>query len=143
MARGKSVRNLVLDVAKNGKGAEWLGTETLAAQVRAAAGRNVPSYSIYYTLRSLAQRGILQVEKRGREKFFRLAKGARLDTLRGPGRPPKSVATVSATPSGPSLPHKLGLGEILVLRVGESHVETATNLHGKLVVEKHPRARAL
>ncbi|HZY70868.1 MAG TPA: hypothetical protein VFF67_07840 [Thermoplasmata archaeon] len=36
------------------------------------------------------------------------------------------------------LPHKLALGEILVLSVTEGEVLTATNLHGRLLLERHP-----
>ena len=36
------------------------------------------------------------------------------------------------------LPHKLALGEILVLSVSNGHVLAATNLHGRLVFERHP-----
>jgi hypothetical protein len=48
----------------------------------------------------------------------------------------RSVVVGSAT-----LPHKLGVGEVLVLFIGEAHVETATNVHGKIVLEKHTRPR--
>jgi hypothetical protein len=36
------------------------------------------------------------------------------------------------------LPHKLALGEILVLSIGNGQVLTATNLHGRLALERHP-----
>jgi len=39
------------------------------------------------------------------------------------------------------LPHKLALGEILVFPVRDGHVLAATNLHGRLVFERHPLPR--
>jgi len=35
------------------------------------------------------------------------------------------------------LPHKLALGEILVFPVRDGHVLATTNLHGRLVFERH------
>lgn len=48
----------------------------------------------------------------------------------------RNVIVGSAT-----LPHKLAVGEVLVLAIEPTHVETATNVHGKVVVERHPRPK--
>ncbi len=37
--------------------------------------------------------------------------------------------------------HKLAPGEVSILHVSETHVEAATNVHGKLVLERHRRPR--
>lgn len=57
---------------------------------------------------------------------------------------PTSSALVGPAPPSQALsvPHKLAVGEALVLHVGETHVETATNVHGKIVLERHRRPRA-
>ena len=58
-----------------------------------------------------------------------------------PSPEPASSVTVGATAPSQALsvPHKLAVGEALVLHVGETHVETATNVHGKIVLERHRR----
>lgn len=96
--------------------------------------------SVYNALRILARRGTIDMVREGRQKFYQIAGAVR----RKPGRPPgsKSVPAippgVSADTSLPALPHKLALGEILVLSVSDGGILTATNQHGRLVVERHP-----
>jgi len=35
--------------------------------------------------------------------------------------------------------HKSGSREVVVRKIGATHLEVATNLNGRLVVERHPR----
>jgi hypothetical protein len=85
------------------------------------------------------------------EKTYRIAKD--LDPSANQTPPASNAAKVRVSPEGdrptqptPSdpgvlgtmLPHKLALGEILVLSIGNGQVLTATNLHGRLSLERHP-----
>jgi hypothetical protein len=47
---------------------------------------------------------------------------------------PAPIASVAQPPL-----HKLVPGEALILHIGEEHVDTATNVHGKIVLERHKR----
>ena len=46
-------------------------------------------------------------------------------------------ASAALAPAQPL--HKLAPGEAVILNVGEEHVETATNVYGKIVLERHKR----
>jgi hypothetical protein len=64
------------------------------------------------------------------------------ETARGEACP-QADRPVQPSPSDPwvlaaMLPHKLAPGEILVLSIGSGNVLTATNLHGRLALERHP-----
>jgi hypothetical protein len=55
--------------------------------------------------------------------------------LQSPGAAtPAPIASVAQPPL-----HKLVPGEALILHIGEEHVDTATNVHGKIVLERHKR----
>jgi|GEM_PF-6849414 len=53
---------------------------------------------------------------------------------------PEAPAAVPGAPAAPSL-HKLAPGEVALLHIGEAHVETATNVHGRIVLERHRRPK--
>ncbi len=132
-------------------------TSEIFQKVNKAAGSSVPEYSVRTALRTLVKRKILRQQRRGRELYFSRAgseptpRASRTPSARASAAPTLVevdeavvVAEPVALPSSPGgavLPHKLAVGEALVLHVGEEHVEAVTNVHGKLVVEKHPRAR--
>ncbi len=61
--------------------------------------------------------------------------------MRRPAGSPTKSAAMPSTPmtTGVAILHKIAPGEIALLHVGESHVETAANIDGKLVLKKHPR----
>lgn len=136
-----------------------LSTSDILARVGKVSGKEIPEYSVRSALRTLVRRKLLKEKREGREKSYTfLGTGAKAPAAaprtrrsRAPAapKPPVEVAAavveaVAVTPeapsAGPSLPHRLAVGESLILTVGEEYVESVTNVHGRLVVERHPRA---
>ena len=134
-------------------GSKKLSTASLMEEVRRLSGTKIPEPTIRASLRRLLRQKVLQARRMGREKVYSLVSAA-------PASPPKvATLTVGETPSpqpalvieaqpypAPTppvamLPHKLAVGEVLVLHVEESHVETVSNVHGKVVLERHPRPK--
>jgi hypothetical protein len=128
-----------------------LSTSKLAKRIAKASGKKFHQNSIYLALRELTGRGAINATRVGLEKTYRLANDLDSSSKRSP--PATEVSTVEATPEGghlmpptlaepgvlaAMLPHKLALGEILVLSIGNGQVLTATNLHGRLALERHP-----
>ena len=128
-----------------------LSTSKIAKRIAKSSGKKFHQNSVYLALRQLAGRGDVKATRVGLEKTYRIA----MDLGRGSTQPqrPIEAAKVEPAPEGdapmpptPSdarvlaamLPHKLALGEILVLSIGNGHVLTATNLHGRLALERHP-----
>lgn len=93
---------------------------------------------------------MVSVSRRGRRLVYKLIRSETPERTVRTIRPPSSSAPAaevgarasSAPPpvAGPVL-HKLAPGEAVILHVGEQHVETATNVHGRIVVERHPRVK--
>ena len=116
-----------------------LSTLELARRIQKASKKAYHQNSVYNALRILARRGLIEPIRSGTSKLYRL-RGSSGGAAPSPST--KSTATVRTTPTATSAvgmesaPHKLALGEILVLRVEKEYVLTATNLHGKLVLEK-------
>ena len=117
-----------------------LSTAQIAKRVRKASGKSLHPNSIYNALRRLVKRGAIDAARAGHAKTYGV-RGA------GPARPRGNASVARASveltktdpfPPAGAFPHKLALGEILVIRVGDGEVLTATNLHGRLVLERHP-----
>jgi hypothetical protein len=134
-----------------------LSTSQITQRIERASKKSFHKNSIYKALRLLVNRRALEVARSGREKLYRLlgpirSAGSRAVTsvksaargrgsgarALGAGRPIVDRLATDARAAAAMLPHKLGLGEILVLSVGAREVLTATNLHGRLVLERHP-----
>ena len=147
-------RALIMKTFNEGDGkGKKLSTATLVESVRRLSGTKIPEPTIRASLRTLLRQKILQARRAGREKVYSRVP-ASLAT------PPKmATSAVNATPAPlqvpdiepqpypippppeAALPHKLAVGEVLVLHVGESHVETVSNIHGKVVLERHLRPK--
>jgi hypothetical protein len=152
-------RPLILKVFRAQDAPATLRTTAIVERVSKLAGTEVPAFSVYSALRTLVKRKVLKAGRQGHEKSYSLV---------GPTTPAPTPATPSTpaawspppapepprtpTPAAPpvpastaalspGLPHKLAVGEVLILDVGENHVESVTNVHGHLVVERHPRLR--
>ena len=135
------------ELTKLGSGAR-LATADIAKAIPKASGKTFHKNSIYNALRVMVKRGILGVKRQGREKYYYLASVTRaaVGRPRGSSGSPASAApstgSVSVAPASSgataAAPHKLALGEILIIRVAAGKVVTATNLHGKIVIEQHP-----
>ncbi|MCI4326712.1 MAG: hypothetical protein L3K16_03630 [Thermoplasmata archaeon] len=117
-----------------------MSTSDLAKRISKGREKKFHKNSVYNALRLLVQRGRVRVVREGREKTYQIAGGAVADAP-GPvasrGAPASATAARADLAAASSLPHKLALGEILVLRIEGEEVVTATNLHGQLVFERH------
>lgn len=116
-----------------------LSTSQITKRIEKASQKSFHKNSVYKALRLLVNRRALAVVKSGREKLYQV-----LGTVRSAGTAAVSSVKRGARPAArearstsATLPHKLGLGEILVLSVGARDVLTATNLHGRLALERH------
>ena len=130
-----------------------LSTATLVEGVRRLSGTKIPEPTIRASLRTLLRQKVLQARRVGREKVYSPATASsasppKVVTPTASETPPPQPAPViepqpypAPTSPTPALPHKLAVGEALVLHIGDTHVETATNVHGKVVLERHPRSR--
>jgi hypothetical protein len=128
-----------------------LSTSKIAKRIAKSSGKKFHKNSVYLALRELAGRGDIKATRVGLEKTYRVAEAldsgvtqsppareaARIETLPQADRALKPTASDPGV-QGATLPHKLALGEILVLSIGNGHVLTATNLHGRLALERHP-----
>lgn len=117
-------------------------TSVVVKVTRELAEKRIPEESIRNSLRTLVRQKAIRARRSGREKTYKLVdepspRSAEL-VVPETSRP---SAIPSAADAALSFPHKLAVGEVLVLFVGETHVETASNVHGKVVLERHPRPR--
>jgi hypothetical protein len=124
-------------------------TADVFSRVRALGGAKIPEYSIRTALHTMVRRKQLAQRRDGREMIYTATGKA---PMRGRGRSaggpavamprPVPASSTATAPPGAALPHKLAVGEALILGVSATHVEAVTNDHGRLVVEAHPRRRA-
>jgi hypothetical protein len=127
------------------RASESLSTAQLSKRIRKASGKDFHKNSIYLALRKLVDRGAIQSVRNGQEKSYKIAGGSASSSSASMSTSPSAPSEINAVavpsdlaPPGSALPHKLALGEILVLGMSDGQVLTATNLHGRLVVERHP-----
>lgn len=120
-----------------------LSTAQLATRIAKASGKTFHKNSVYNALRILVRKGAIAVQRDGHEKLYRVPAGAASPPsppVTGRAPSPMAVA-VSPEPAAAStathLPHKLALGEVLVLSFGNGELVTATNVYGKIVIERH------
>src|SRR5271169_554383 len=126
-----------------------LSTSKIAKRISKVSGKRFHKNSVYNALRILVGRGDIKVVRSGREKAYQVGASRSLPEpvsaakSTAPASAPKSLpvaqpetVAVESYPVPSALPHKLGLGEILVLEIGDGYVMIATNLHGQLVVER-------
>ena len=133
------------DALSASPGSKGLSTSEVMALVRKTSGTQIPEQSFRQALRTLARGKTVQTRRVGREKTYRLIARSEEKPI-SPAVPPERRAPPSSSvpleiDTTHLPPHKLAVGEVLVLSVGETHVETATNVHGKVVLERHPRPK--
>ena len=144
-------RNFVLEALATTQKGPAITTSAIIKQVRKLAGKRIPEETIRSSLKTLVRQRVVKGRKSGHEKVYKLVPD-QLGAARAPAPPPARTSPEATTP--PSrignadsavaqslLPHKLAVGEILILEIGAAHVETATNVHGKVVLERHTRPR--
>lgn len=133
---------ILAELRSLGPGAR-LATSDIAKRIAKASQRTFHPNSVYHALQLLVRRGAIAATRSGHEKEYRISGSPR--PVGNQLRRAVAVKTPAPVPPGPTpgapmavLPHKLALGEILVLSVTDGGVLTATNLHGRLVLERHP-----
>lgn len=156
-----SARKWIIKALESADASVQMKTSEIQARASKLAGEDLPGYSVYQALRTLVRREVVAVKREGRELTYQLkermpAKRGRPSAASGmapaASAPPAGAPIVAAAaPPAPAPPapavtttalalvDTLSPGEIAILHIGETHVEAATNLHGKLVLEKHKR----
>jgi hypothetical protein len=140
-------RKWILKALQSSKGPDGMMTSEIKSSVNRLSGMTIPAYSVYAALRTMLRRKMVIARRRGREYQFRLVSTMPANLSAPTAQPQRSPAAPSAparavaAPVAPAPPvqHKLAPGEAVILHIGESHVETATNVHGKVVLERHRR----
>lgn len=140
-------RKWILKVLETSNGATVLPGSEVRKRVAKMSGAQIPDYSVYQALRTLIRQKRVRATRAGRELSYQLVGPASAGTRAAPasspgtapggarrGRPP---AHADAQVRGEL--HKLSMGDIVILKIGDSFVEVATNLNGRLVLERHPR----
>jgi hypothetical protein len=128
-----------------------LSTAKITKRIAKLSGKRYHQNSVYTALRLLTSAGAIKATRRGTEKSYAIAGWSQAPIAR-PEVESKISAGAALTESeladahaaspesirlAAGLPHKLGLGEILVFPARDGHVLAATNLHGRLVFERH------
>ena len=135
-------RKWVLQVLGAPEAAAGLLTSRVMQGVARLSGTRIPGYSVYQSLRTLVRQGAVVAQRKGREFSYRLASRAR-----GVRSTPATVpagATLTPEPrgvGGSRVLHTLAVGEVAIVEIGKAHIETATNVHGRLVIERHRRPK--
>ncbi len=140
-------RNWVLKAIKSVDGSQPMRTAEIRKKVAQLSGKRIPDYSLYQALRTLVRKKVLQARRVGREFSYQLVsvkQVARAPATRPPARPPSNKVRPGRPLPKPDAEagrelHKLAMGDIVILKIGDTFVEVATNLNGRLVLERHPR----
>jgi hypothetical protein len=144
-----NARKWILKALQSAGSGRGVPTSEIQSKVKTLSGSAIPSYSVYQALRTLTRRKIVSARRMGRELTFTLT--SRTSAAREAAPRAATPAPMEAPPAMPSpvevsapsaisqLPHKLAPGEISILHISEEHVESATNHHGQLVIERHKR----
>ena len=122
-------------------------TTEIRKKVAQLSGKRIPDYSLYQALRTLVRKKVLQARRVGHEFSYQLVSGkqvARAPATRPPARAPSTRVRPGRSLTKPDTEaqrelHKLAMGDIVILKIGDTFVEVATNLNGRLVLERHPR----
>ena len=138
-------RKFVVRVLETPAAAAGMLTKEIEKRVADLAGKKIPPYSIYQALRTLVKRKQVAAVRKGRQFSYRLASlkpaGRATATEMAPPTASSAEPVLATTSLTAVLPHKLAPGEVTILHIEESHIETATNEHGKLVLQRHPRPK--
>jgi hypothetical protein len=147
----RGVQKWILAVLKEAGPTGRLSTAKLAKRVAKSSGKRYHPNSVYTALRILASQGAIKATRKGVEKSYAIAGWSEAPIARAEIESPAPVAAKVPGIAAPGahttslesirlaagLPHKLALGEILVFPARDGHVLAATNLHGRLVFERH------
>ncbi|MDE1820869.1 MAG: hypothetical protein KGJ23_12640 [Euryarchaeota archaeon] len=165
----QGTRDFVLKALEETRRGRAVATMAIIRQVRKLSGKRIPEETIRSSLKTLVRQRLVKGRKNGNEKFYKLvaapsAAGAATSSAETPPPErvplnelferhakeprhavgwidPKTERFRNIIVGEPTLPHKLAIGEVLILEIGLAHVETATNVHGKVVLERHTRPK--
>jgi hypothetical protein len=165
--RRHGTRNFVLQTLEGTGEGPAIATRAIIKRVRKLAGKRLPEETIRSSLKTLVRQRVVKGRKSGNEKVYKLVAAPPAAGAATPagGNPPPERVPLNELFEGhakeprhvvgwidpktesfrnmvvgePALPHKLAVGEVLILEIGAAHVETATNVHGKVVLERHTR----
>ncbi|MCI4316978.1 MAG: hypothetical protein L3J96_00430 [Thermoplasmata archaeon] len=115
-------------------------TSAVHRRVSTLSGSKIPKQSVYQALRTLLKRKQVTARRLGRELTYRLVTRASA----GPPRPTPLTSGDREVAGGAKelrAVHTLAVGEVALIEIGTTHVETATNVHGRLVLERHRRPK--
>jgi DNA-binding PadR family transcriptional regulator len=135
-----------------------LTTTKLRKKVAEKSGAKYHMNSMYLALRSLKKSGAISATRKGRQRFYALGRAVEAAAVKAERRVvarveavkvgrPKAVpaAVVAAAPAAASapamvqsFPHRLAMGEIAIVAVEDGTLLSATNVHGELVLKRHP-----
>ncbi len=138
-------RNWVLKAIESVGGAEPMRTAEIRRKVAQLSGKRIPDHSLYQALRTLVRQKRVRARRVGREVSYQLSANKQAAPATRPAArvPPPKTRPARPLPkpdaeAGREL-HKLAMGDIVILKIGDTFVEVATNLNGRLVLERHPR----
>jgi hypothetical protein len=146
------VQKWILAVLREAGPSGNLSTAKLAKRIAKSSGKHYHQNSVYSALRTLTSQGAINATRKGTEKSYAIAGWSQAPITRSEVEPDAGSraemparAVESEHASSPEslrlaagLPNKLAPLEILVFPVRDGHVLAATNLHGRLVFERHP-----
>ncbi|MGI0054586.1 MAG: hypothetical protein ACREBZ_02550 [Thermoplasmata archaeon] len=134
-------RKWVLTALQSAGASGELRGSQVRAKVAALSGATIPDHSVYQALRTLVRGKVVRATRIGREFSYQLVSGKQAAPAASTVAPKARSRRPPAKPDGETRRelHKLAMGDIVILRIGDSFVETATNLNGRLVVERHSR----
>jgi hypothetical protein len=147
----RGVQKWILSELRGAGPTGTLSTAKITKRITKSSGKKYHQNSVYTALRSLTSGGAITATRKGTEKSYAIAGWRQAPITRSEVEPEvltgadvPETAVVDAHAVSPQsirlaagLPHKLALGEILVFPVRDGHVLAATNLHGRLVFERH------
>ncbi len=138
-------RKWILKVLASSKGAGEMSGSEIRKRIAKLSGTRIPDYSVYQALRTLVRQKCVRARRVGREFSYQLSadKQAAPATRPAERAPPPKVRR-GRPPAKPDAEagrelHKLAMGDIVILKIGDTFVEVATNLNGRLVLERHRR----
>lgn len=146
-------RRWILKALESTKDGASMRTSELMHRASQLSGSKIPGYSVYQALRTLVKNEVVAARREGREFTYRLSAARKRPSTTAsapapspaptpaPVTPSPAVAPVAATPSTAAPVHTLAPGEVAILHIGETHIESATNQHGQLVLARHKRPK--
>ncbi|MCI4337502.1 MAG: hypothetical protein L3K17_10040 [Thermoplasmata archaeon] len=138
-----SARKWIIKALEGAKGSAAMRTSEIMKRASQLSGSEIPGYSVYQALRTLVKREIVAAKREGREFSYRLKASRGKGTAPSPAptlsAPIPAVAPVAVAAAPSPIVHTLAPGEVAILHVGDTHIEAASNVHGKLVLERHRR----